>query len=300
MPITLSLLRKVITVGMIFLLPTTSFSIDSSTLLQFLGTEHTPRVSLLPTSLPLADSFKPGTNPYAGTVAQIQGTAYVYHQGGTVAYKLMTNIPLFSGDTLVTGEKSRITLQMADDTILSLAAQTKLTIDKSLPRMKVRDTVLQLFFGRIRALVKKLAGEYIINTPNSSVGVRGTDFAVVVALAPKSRMAGWRKKVPAGLLTAVLTGQAPSTVELVGRFGSSIMVKPFSVAGIATGSRAEEAMYVGPAAIPLLQQIAPQEAFQSYLPKKPAPAAAPCWPFSGTAKGLTYFKVCTPGEKPSS
>jgi len=306
MPIRISLTIKkaIITIimGMMLLLPATGFAIDSSTLLQFLGTEHTPLLPLLPASLPVADSFKPSTTSYAGTVTQVQGAVYVYHQDGTAAYKLKSNLPLFNGDTLVTEKKSSVTLQMADDTTLTLAAQTKLTIDRSLPRVKVRDTFLKLFFGRIRTLVKKLSGEYIIRTPTASIGVRGTDFAVAVASAPKNRLPGWRKKAPTGLLTAVLTGGNQSTVELAGLFGPSIVIKPFSAAGVYSGSRAKQVVYVGPAAASLLQRIAPipQTGFSPdrsslpNLPKKSAPVAAPCWPFpgTGTGKGLKYFRVC--------
>ncbi|MCI5220345.1 MAG: hypothetical protein D3914_14420 [Candidatus Electrothrix sp. LOE2] len=259
MPGRISLIKKVVIMGMMLLLPTSGSAVDSSTLLQFLGTEHTPVLPLLPAALPVADSFKPSTTSYAGTVSQVQGTAYVYHQDGTTAYKLKNDLPLFNGDTLVTEEKSGVTVQMTDETALNLAGHTKLTIDKSLPRIKVRDTVVQLFFGRVRALVKKIAGEYILRTPTAIICVRGTDFAAAVAPAPDNRLPGRKEKkiMSSGLLTAVLTGGDQSSVEFAGFFGPSITVKPLSVAAIRTGEQAGQAVYVGPAAVSLLRKIGP-------------------------------------------
>jgi hypothetical protein len=274
MPGHISLIKKVVIMGMMLLLPTSGSAVDSSTLLQFLGTEHTPVLPLLPAALPVADSFKPSTTSYAGTVSQVQGTAYVYHQDGTTAYKLKNDLPLFNGDTLVTEEKSGVTVQMTDETTLNLAGHTKLTIDKSLPRIKVRDTVVQLFFGRVRALVKKIAGEYILRTPTAIICVRGTDFAAAVAPAPDNRLPGRKEKeiMSSGLLTAVLTGGDQSSVEFAGFFGPSITVKPLSVAAIRSGEQAGQAVYVGPAAVSLLRKIGtPPEAGlilpKNFLPK---------------------------------
>ncbi|MDU9048728.1 MAG: FecR family protein [Candidatus Electrothrix sp. Rat3] len=293
------LFLKAIILGMIFFLPTASPATDYSpiTLLQFLETEHTPRFSLLPNAFTLADNFKPTTtSSYAGSVVQVQGTAYVYHQGETTVYKLKRNLPVFTGDTLVTDKESSLSLQMIDESTLLLAAQTKLTINKTLAGVKVRNTVLQFFFGRIRALVKKLSGDYTIRTPNVFVGVRGTDFAMAVAPAPLNQLHTRKKHTQAGLLTAVLTGGKQSTVELVSTFTSAppIQVKPFSVAGVRTGGPREEAVYVGPAAVSLLQKIAPFPEALPDIPKKYAPPVGPCWPFPVKPKGirLKFFRVC--------
>ncbi len=288
-PIKNSLFFKAIILGMISLLPTASSATDYSpiTLLQFLETEHSPRFSLLPDSFTLADNFKRiSTSSYAGAVVHVQGTAYVYHSGERIIYKLKRNLPVFTGDTLVTDKESSLTLQMIDDSTLVLAAQTKLTIDKTLVRVKLRDTLLRLFFGKIRALVEKLSGDYIIRTPNVFIGVRGTDFAVAVAPAPLTKRHAQEKQPPAGILTAVLTGGKQSTVELTGTFGPPIKVKPSSVAGVHTGDQVAGPMYVGPATIPLLQKIA------SLSAKKPLSASAPCWPFPSKINRLKYFKMC--------
>lgn len=292
MPTHISCIIKSFIIGMLLLLTTSGFAADSSNvLLQFMETEYTPVLSLLPTSMPLADSFKPSNQPFAGTIISFSGAAYVYHKNDNIVYTIKKNIPVFNGDTLVTGKKSRVIVQMSDESILTLTSQTKLTIDRSLPRMKVRDTALQLFFGKVRALVKKLSGEYTVRTPTGSIGVRGTDFAIAVASAPPPK-----RQAATGLLTAVLTGKSPSTVELAGHFGPSVTVKPLSVAGVGMGEKAQEAAYVGAAALSVLEKITEQPSPPA-LPVKSVPsvsASGPCWPFASKPEKLQYFKVCGP------
>ncbi|MCI5160204.1 MAG: hypothetical protein D3906_17645, partial [Candidatus Electrothrix sp. AUS1_2] len=224
------------------------------------------------------------------------GTACVYHQGKPIVYKLEENLPVFTGDTLLTGEKSGLTLKMPDDSILVLAAQTKLTIDRAMLRMNVRDTVLQLFFGRIRALVKKLSGKYTVWTPTVFLGVRGTDFAMAAAPAPFDRSDDelLKKKRPAEFLTAVLTGGDQSTIELKGRSGPPIIMKPLSVAGVQGESRAGEAVYVGSAAQDLLRRIAPLPDVRPDFPPMTVPSHRPCLPFSEKIRPdrLKFFRVC--------
>ena len=292
MPLRIFLAIQAAIMGMVVLLSTPGLALDSSSLLEFLGAEYTPLFSLLPPELTVEDSFELGTTLSAGTVRQVLGEAYVYHQDAAVAYRLKENLPLFNGDTLVTGEKSRLIVEMNDGSLLTLTAETKLTIDRSLPMIKVRDTVLQLFFGRIRSLVKKLAGEYSIKTPTGSVGVRGTDFAMAVAPIPANKGAIRMKNMPTGLLTAVLTGGGQSTVELAGQFGPSVLVRPLSVAGVRTGGQAEQAVHVGPAAEALLQRIAPLPEPQPVQAKTPS-STRPCWPFSfKPVKELKIFRIC--------
>ena len=233
MPITPHFLIKVIITAIIFFpIVGHTFDLKTNTLLDFLKTEHTPSLPLLADSLTITNTFKPSTNPFAGTVSGVRGTAYVYHKNENIAYTIKKDHPVFSGDTLITAKNASVTLHLSDDSVLIIMAQSKLLIDKSLPRMKVRDTTMQLFFGTIRSLVKKISGEYTVKTPTTTLGVRGTDFAVLVAPDPKGSLPKWGKKVPTGLLTAILTGGKQSTVEMTGSFGPSVMVKPLSVAAV--------------------------------------------------------------------
>ena len=315
-----------IIIGAILLVPsiTHANTVDprANTLIKFLKSEQNPVHLPLPHSFSITDTFRPSTEPFAGIVTISQGTAYVYHKNGDTAYRVQKDHPVFSGDTLVTGEKARVCLHLADDSTLVLTAHTKLLIEKSLPRVKVRDTKLRLFFGKIRSLVRKITGEYRVTTPTCTIGVRGTDFAVAVAPAPKSTLPGQKKTIWTGLLTAVLTGDHQSTVEVAGSFGPSVMIKPLSIAGVRTGSRAAQPVYIGSAALSLLEEIAgqtgktqepatlpqpilpnisPNIGNQPAVPKKSvtksAPTTRPCWPFDPIPKGVQHFRVCGPEQK---
>ncbi|MCW5213441.1 FecR domain-containing protein, partial [Desulfobulbus sp. TB] len=221
------------------------------TLIKFLKAEHTPSRPLLPKSLVLTDRFRPSTQPFAGTITYLQGTAYVYHQNEEIAYIIQQDHPIFSGDTLVTTEKTKATLHLADNSVLFLTPHTKLLINRFLPRVKVRDTAMYLFFGKIRSLVQGNIGKYTIKTPTARLKVRGTDF--IMAVAPTS------PKKPTKLLTAVLTGSGQSNVELAGLFGPFMTLKSFSVIGVGAGNQAKKAVSVRSMASFLLRQIVPQE-----------------------------------------
>ncbi|MCI5149317.1 MAG: hypothetical protein D3916_08010 [Candidatus Electrothrix sp. MAN1_4] len=325
-PTTPFVLVKII-IGAILLVPSITHAniIDprADTLIRFLKNEPTPSRPLLPESLTITEIFHPSTQPFAGTITSLQGTAYVYHKNGDTAYRIKKDHPVFNGDTLVTGENTRVRLHLADDSTLILTAHSKLLIEKSLPRVKVRDTSLRLFFGKIRSLVKGIIGEYTVTTPTSSIGVRGTDFAVAVAPAPKSSLPGKKETIlPIGFMTAVLTGDHQSTVEVAGSFGPSVMIKPLSIAGVRTGRKAEQPVYIGPAALSLLEEIAGQPektqerpalpkpilpklsqniGKQPAIPKKSvtksAPTTRPCWPLDSIPEGVQHFRVCGPAQK---
>lgn len=277
-------------------LPTLSFATDYSpqTMLNFLGTKHTPTVSLLPEYFTVTDDFKTITASPAGSVLQVEGTAYVYHQGETTAYTLTENLPLFTGDTLITDDASSLSLQMIDNSTLVLASQTKLTINKVEDRSKFGDIILHFFFGRIRALVEKFSGDYTIMTQNVFVGIRGTDFALAVAPAPQNGPHPHHNIYPE-YLTAVLTGGKQSTVELTGGFGPSTLIKPYSMAAARTGEQAGKAVYVGSVATALLNNIAPLPK-QSNNPQPPpnqqSQGDGPCWPFPGKQGTLSFFMIC--------
>lgn len=201
-------------------------SIDpSDKLIRFMRTEHTPAAPLLPPGAAVKEGFEPGEGEPVGTVQIIKGTVLVLRKDSGAAFHLQRDLPVFTGDTLITEKDSRVTLLMQDNSVLSLTAQSKLVIDQAVLKPEGgRDTKLKLLLGRVRAVVSKLAGKssFTVRTPTLLAGVRGTDFAVAVAPAPDG---------PPQLLTAVLTGGGQSFVELLSPAGGeSTVLCPLSVA----------------------------------------------------------------------
>lgn len=194
-----------------------------------------------------------------GKVQTVEGTVLILSADGCGASRLRKSLPLpvFNGDTLVTAANSRVTLLLEDESRLTLAAQSRMTIERAVsdPAARRRDTRLRLALGRLRAVVSKMTGKnfYRIQTPAATAGVRGTDFALAVT---SSR-------------TVLLTGGGSSTVKLTDRKGGSVMVGPLAAATAETGCPVCPPARVGRKALTALHEIAPE------LDSEPA---RDCWP----------------------
>jgi hypothetical protein len=229
-------------------------SVDpSDKLIRFMRTEHTPSEPLLPPGAAVKEGFEPGEGAPAGAAQIIKGTVLVLRKNSGAAFRLRKDMPVFAGDTLITEKDSRVTVLMQDNSVLSLAAQSKLVIDQAeLQPEGRRDTKLKLLLGRVRAVVSKLAGKnsFTIRTPTLLAGVRGTDFAVAVAPAPDT---------PSQLLTAVLTGGGQSFVELISPAGgASTVLCPLSVASADESGKISRPIRVCWKAQKTLRRIAPE------------------------------------------
>jgi hypothetical protein len=114
-----------------------------------------------------------------GFVAAARGDAQVNSKTARVGMEV------FSGDRLVTGEKSRLKVLLSDDVILALGSRTEVLVDKHLfdPKSGARSTRLDLLRGTLRSLVQKLVAgsraDFEVKTTNAVAGVRGTEFVVV-------------------------------------------------------------------------------------------------------------------------
>ena len=214
-------------------------------LLQALTAEVKPAASLL-FSAPETDCRTAARDrgPAVGKVQTVQGTVLIISADGCNASRLEKSLPLpvFTGDTIVTAEKSRVTLLMQDESRLTLAGQSRMIIDQSIydPDTSRRDTKLRLVLGRLRAVVAKMTEKnlYHIQTPAATAGVRGTDFALAVVS-------------PA--LTVLLTGGGSSAVELTDKKGGSSAVGPLSAACSVCPPA-----HVGRKALAVLHEIAPE------------------------------------------
>lgn len=91
-------------------------------------------------------------------------------------------IPLYEGDTLSTDNDSYLEVIFDDSTILKLDPNSRLTI-KSLVRQKTNSTIVELFKGRVMAIVKKLfeKEEFTVKTKMAMAAVKGTEFIVDTA-----------------------------------------------------------------------------------------------------------------------
>ncbi len=128
--------------------------------------------------------YRPGRGKAVGRLDIVQGTVTIQHHGETVRYLAEAGLPIYARDTLRTRPKSRVRFELNDGSVLTLAADTELTVTRSVfdPGQEHRSSFMDMTVGKARFWVRKLAGwdepEFSVKTQTAIVGVRGSDFIV--------------------------------------------------------------------------------------------------------------------------
>jgi hypothetical protein len=118
----------------------------------------------------------------AGSVAAVEGSADSRRSGGPDWTPLAAGADVYVGDELRTGVASKLKVLFRDESILTLAAETRLTIDEQLLDPSGGTSLFTLFVGTVRALISDRyeveGAKFEVRTPTAVVGVRGTGFIV--------------------------------------------------------------------------------------------------------------------------
>jgi hypothetical protein len=91
------------------------------------------------------------------------------------------------GDLITTGEEARARILFKDDSILTLAHNTKLEIKEYLIEKDKRNSIISLQAGKLRTEVTKLLtpeSKFEVHTPTAIAGARGSDWLSVVENNP--------------------------------------------------------------------------------------------------------------------
>ncbi len=117
-----------------------------------------------------------------GKIISLEGRAFI-KKGDSNFKKLKMTDSIESGDTLKTSHKSRIKIAFIDNSIIYVAPKSQFKIEnyKYNKKKKERNSVLNLFGGRVKLLVAKLSSKnrnFKVKTETATVGVRGTEFIV--------------------------------------------------------------------------------------------------------------------------
>ncbi|MBW1797262.1 MAG: FecR domain-containing protein [Deltaproteobacteria bacterium] len=257
---------------------------DVDKLLETFKKEYTPPKPLLPPYVQVKPGFKVGEGTPIGKIQMVQGEALVVHTGRPFAYSLKKDFPVFTGDTLVTGKRSRVSVRLNDRSAFALAPVSKLVIDKSIydPAKKKRSSLLSLWFGRARFVVAKIMGEkktdYKVKTPTAVCGVRGSDFGLAVApieektsslrnfFASLSPVSIAHAQAPGTLVTVVVAGKN-TTLTFAGVTGPIQTVVPNSMCAAAAAKGATAVTTLASSIVQgILNQIAAQLAAVSMPP----------------------------------
>lgn len=116
-----------------------------------------------------------------GTVAALEGQAEVLHPGQDDWNALVPADAVLRGDRVRTLAASKLKLLFDDDSVLTLAASSELTVDEQvLPAEGGGTSHFSLLVGMVRALVSGRYGapgaRFEMETPTAVAGVRGTRF----------------------------------------------------------------------------------------------------------------------------
>lgn len=126
---------------------------------------------------PAANAAEPAV---AGTVLQIRGAAFASHRESSD--NLTKGMAVSIGDHIVTGHNTRIALKMTDGAVLTLGADTELSINdyRYSPQAQQGSASLELFKGAFRAVTgaigKLKERDFRVKTTAGTIGIRGTDF----------------------------------------------------------------------------------------------------------------------------
>lgn len=138
--------------------------------------------SLLPEGLVITDSFEPGTGESIGQVLLAQGRVVVIHAGvSDKGYQAKKGLYLYNGDTIVTLDRGRVRYQLNDESVMTMASNTKLVLSRSVYEPGVsRSAFLKMDIGKARFTVKKFIkmqrSEFRVKSPSAVVGVRGSEW----------------------------------------------------------------------------------------------------------------------------
>jgi len=139
----------------------------------------------LPEGLVVLDKFKSGLGVPIGKIQRVKGETVIIHvESDQEGYRAGAGLFLYRGDTIITLEKSKIRFKLNDGSVLSLASETRLKLNKSVydKKKKSRSSFLNMTFGKARFLVVKLLNfkrsEFKVKTPTAVCGVRGSDFVI--------------------------------------------------------------------------------------------------------------------------
>jgi len=148
---------------------------------------------LIPQGLIIEDHYMPGMGTPIGQVMIVQGEVIIIHESILKGYRATNQMKLYKGDTLIARSKGRLSIQLNDNSILSLGSESKLTLNKVMidPVSKTRSSFMNLPSGRVRFGVKRMknykSSDFKVKTPTALVGVRGSDF-VIYSTAQKTEV----------------------------------------------------------------------------------------------------------------
>lgn len=118
------------------------------------------------------------------TVKTVSGEAFVVTAGNKTT--AIPGTPIYQGSVLQTGAKGSMGVTFKDETLMSLGANTVLSVDEYLyapaqGKLKLSSKLTKGSLNYVSGVIAKLQPEAVtVSTPSGVIGVRGTQFLVKV------------------------------------------------------------------------------------------------------------------------
>ena len=123
----------------------------------------------------------------SGEVSYMRGDAWLIHSGNRTQLTLGTKVQ--EGDVVVTKSNGRVKLSMVDGSRLFVGSQSRLKVETySMNKGNLFSANINMLWGKVRFFVSKLrtkSSSFQVKTKTAVIGVRGTEFAVIVPV-PKN------------------------------------------------------------------------------------------------------------------
>ena len=113
----------------------------------------------------------------------VKGAVYVIKQGKEENIPAQLKMQLFAGDKIITKSKSRAEITLDDNSIIRLKENATLEIqDLNLnTQTKEKKSISKILVGKLFAKVQpQSSGRFKIITPTAVVGIKGTEFSVLI------------------------------------------------------------------------------------------------------------------------
>jgi hypothetical protein len=134
--------------------------------------------------------FSGGQETAVTTVAYVEGEASLMPTGSSAWGALSEGQKIGRGDEIRTGTDGSVELLLVDESVLKIGPDTHVRVREAgmVEATKLSTNIFDLIVGKVRAVVAPFVNaesQFIIETENTVVGVRGTDFGV--SHDPKTR-----------------------------------------------------------------------------------------------------------------
>ncbi len=155
--------------------------------------------NLLPVELQgmaVKDYFVPTTSQEVGSISMMSGHLVVLHKDTGEAFFAQKGDAIFEQDLFFTLQDSKCRLNFNNADIVSMAADTKISIDEMVDdrAQKEKKSLISMLRGKAMFYVVKLfkyrKTSATVNTPTAVCGVRGTKFIITITKETKKSAQG--------------------------------------------------------------------------------------------------------------